>query len=171
MQPKSQFSSGNLAQKASAPRSPAAQFKELNYSAQATQPNEVVQLKQSAHGASTAQFEGLNCSTQARQPKSQFNSGIQPMEPQQHSVEKLNYSTQTLNLGHAAKKSLRFMQNSTKSTSRGENDEIKNEYSLRKRLHMSGVPRLTEKKKKKKQAKVCVEGQTLEGGTEGEERE
>ena len=75
-----------------------------------------------------------------------------------------------LNSGHAAKKSLRFIQNSAKSTSRGENDEIKNEYSLRKRLCMSGVPSPT-KKKRKKQAKVCVEGQTSEGGAEGEEGE
>ena len=120
MQPKSQFSSSNLAHKASTPKSPAAQFEELNYS------------------------------TQARQPKSQFSSGIQPTEPQQHSFEKLGCSTQTLNSGHVAKKSLRFIQNSAKSTSRGESGEIKNEYSLRKRLRMSGVPSPKTKKSKRR---------------------
>ena len=89
------------------------------------------------------------------------------MEPQQHSFEELNCSTQTLNSGHAAKKSLRFIQNSAKSTSRGESGEIKNEYSLRKRLRMSKVLSPTKKKKKNnnnKQAKVCAEGQTSEEG-------
>ena len=123
MQPKSQFSSGNLAHKASAPKSPAAQFEELNYS------------------------------TQAKQPKSQFSLSIQPTEPQQHSFEELNCSTQMLNSVHAAKKSIRFMQNSENSTSRGESGEIKNEYSLRKRLHMFGVPSPTKEKQKKNKKK------------------
>ena len=152
MQPKSQFNSGNLAHKASAPRSPSAQFEELNYSAQAMQPKSQFSSGNLAHKASAprspaAQFEDLNCSTQARQPRSQFSSGIQPTEPHQHGFEELNYSTQTLNSGHATKKSIRFMQNNAKSTSRGESGEIKNEYSLRKRLHMSEVPRPKKKYK------------------------
>ena len=48
------------------------------------------------------------------------------------------------------KKLIRFMQNSAECTSRGESCEIKNEYSLRKRLHMSWIPSPTKKKKKKK---------------------
>ena len=148
MQPKSQFSLGNLAHKASAPRSQATQFKKLNYSTQVRQPRS--QFSSGIQPAEPQQlsFEELNRSTQARQPRSQFSSGIQPTEPQQHSFEELNYSTQTLNSGHAAKKSIRFMQNRAKSTSRGESGEIKNKYSLRKRLHMSEVP--SPKKKKKK---------------------
>ena len=107
MQPKSQFSLGNLAHKASTPRSPVAQFKELG------------------------------CSTRAMQHRSQFSSGVQLTEPQQHSFEELNCSTQAFNSSHADEKSIRFMQNSTKNTSRGESNEIKNGYSLKKRLHMS----------------------------------
>ena len=67
------------------------------------------------------------------------------------------------------------MQNSAKSTSRGESGEIKNEYSLRKRLNMSWVPSPKKKKKNnnnnKKQAKICAGDQTLEVGSEGEEGE
>ena len=95
MQPKSQFSSGYSSHKASAPRSP------------------------------VAQFEELDCSTHATQPR--------------------NYSTQTLNSGYATKKLIWFMQNRAKCTSRGKSGEIKNEYSLRKRLHMSWVPSSTKK--------------------------
>ena len=76
-----------------------------------------------------------------------------------------------LNSGHAAKKSIRFMQNSAKSARRGESGEIKNECSLRKKLHMFWVPSSKKKKKKKQQAKVCAEGQTSEEGAEGEEGE
>ena len=143
MQPKSQFNSGNLAYKALAPRSPATQFKELD------------------------------CSTQAMQPRNQFSSDIQPTKPQQHSFKELKCSTQALNSGHADEKSIRFMQNSAKSTSRGESNEIKNGYSLKKRLHMSWVPSPTKKKKKKnkKQPKICAEDQTSEEGAEGEEGE
>ena len=113
-------------------------------------------------------FEKLDCSTEAMQPMIQFNSGIQPTEPQQHSFEELNCSTQALNSGHADKKSIRFMQNSAKSTSRGESGEIKNEYALKKRLHMSWVP---SPKKKKRQEKICAGDQTSEEGAEGEEGE
>ena len=61
------------------------------------------------------------------------------------------------------------MQNSANNTSRGENGEIKNEYSSRKRLDMSWVPSPIQKKKKK--AKICVGDQTLEVGAEGEEED
>ena len=62
------------------------------------------------------------------------------------------------------------MQNSAKSTSRGESGEIKNEYSLRKRLHMSWVPSPKKKKKNNnKQAKICAGDQTLGVEAEGEE--
>ena len=57
------------------------------------------------------------------------------------------------------------MQNSAKNTSRGESDEIKNGYSLKRRLHMSWVP----SPKKKKQPKMCARYQTFEVGAEGEE--
>ena len=120
MQPKSQFSSGYSSHKASAPKSP------------------------------VAQFEELDCSTHATQPR--------------------NYSTQTLNSGYATKKLIWFMQNSAKCTSRGKSGEIKNEYSLRKRLHMSWVPSST-KKDDNKQAKIYAGNQASEEGAEGEEGE
>ena len=64
------------------------------------------------------------------------------------------------------------MQNTTKNASRGESGERKNEYSLRKKLHMSWVPSPTKKKKNnKKQAKICAGDQASEEGAEGEERE
>ena len=63
------------------------------------------------------------------------------------------------------------MQNSVKSTSRGESGEIKNDYSLRKRLHMSWVPSPIKKNNNSKQAKICAGDQTLEAGAEGEEGE
>ena len=110
MQPKSQFSSGYSAHKASAPKSPA------------------------------SQFEGPDC------------------------------STQTLNSGYAAKKLIRFMQNSAKCTSRGEDGEIKNRCSLRKRLHMSWVPS-PKKKKANKEAKIYAGNQASEEGVEDEEGE
>ena len=68
-----------------------------------------------AHEASVAQFEELNCLT----------------------LHPISYPTRTFKLGHAAKKLIQIMKNSVKCTSKDENDEIKNEYSLRKRLHMS----------------------------------
>ena len=67
-----------------------------------------------AHEASTTQFEELNCST----------------------LHPISYPTQTLKLGHAAKKLTRIMKNSAECSSKDESDEIK-KYSLRKRLHMS----------------------------------
>ena len=90
-----------------------------------------------------AQFEELDCSTQAIQPRS--------------------CSTQTLNLGYVAKKLIRFMQNNAKCTSKGESGEIKNEYSLRKRLHMSWVPS-PKKKNDDKQAKIYARNQTSKEG-------
>ena len=106
------------------------------------------------------------------QPKSQFNLGVQPTEPQQHSFEEINCSTQALDSGHADEKSIRFMQNSVKNTSRGENDEIKNGYSLNRRLHMSWVPSPKKKKKNnKKKSKICAGDQTSEEGAEGDEGE
>ena len=65
------------------------------------------------------------------------------------------------------------MQNSAKNTSRGESDEIKKGYSLKRRLHMSWVPSPPKKKKKKnkKQSKICAGDQTSEEGAEGEEGE
>ena len=79
MQPKSQFSSGYSAHKASAPRSPTAQFEELNYSTQAMQPKSQFSSGSLAHKASAprspaAQFDELDYSTPAMRPKSQFNS-------------------------------------------------------------------------------------------------
>ena len=67
MHPKSQFNSGSSAHKASATGSPATQFEELNYSAQAMQPKSQFSLGSSAHKASTpgsqvAQFEEFNYS-------------------------------------------------------------------------------------------------------------
>ena len=79
------------------------------------------------------------------QPRSQFSSGVQLTEPQQHGFEELNCSTQALYSGHADEKSIRVMQNSAKNTSKGESDEIKNGYSLKRRLHMSWVPSPTKK--------------------------
>ena len=72
------------------------------------------------------------------------------MEPQHHSFEELNCLTQALDSGHADEKSFRFMQNNAKNTSRGESDEIRNGYSLKRRLHMSWVPSPKKKKKKKR---------------------
>ena len=77
MQPKSQFSSGSSAHKASAPKNLAAQVKELNYSGQAMQPKSQFSSGSSAQKASApgnlaAQFEELNYSAQAMQPRSQF---------------------------------------------------------------------------------------------------
>ena len=66
------------------------------------------------------------------------------------------------------------MQNHAKSTSRGESGEIKNEYSLKKMLHMSWVSSPAKKKQQKnnnKQAKICAGDQTSEEGAEGEEGE
>ena len=62
------------------------------------------------------------------------------------------------------------MQNSAKCTSRGENGEIKNKYSLRKMLHMSWVPS-TKKKNDDKQPKIYVGNQASEEGAEDEEGE
>ena len=53
------------------------------------------------------------------------------------------------------------MQNSTKRTSKGESGEIINEYSLRKRLHMSWVPSPAKKKKKeRRQASEDMRGRS-----------
>ena len=92
MQPKSQFSSGNLAQTASTPRSLVAQFKELDYSAQAMQPKSQFSSGNFAQTASATrspatQFKELNYSAQTMQPRSQFSSGSQPTEPQQPSLK------------------------------------------------------------------------------------
>ena len=184
MQPKIQFNSGNLSLKALAPKSPTAQFEELNYSALAMQPKSQFSSGNLSHKASaakspTAQFKKLNCSTQARQPRNQFSSGIQLAEPQQLSFEEINCSTAQLRPGSPGansaqafspqslssiilksstaqpRRSIQAMQprsqfgscrTSAKSTSRVESGEIKNEYSLGKRLHMSGVPSLKKKK-------------------------
>ena len=82
MQPKSQFNSGNLAHKASAPRSLTAQFKELNYSAQAMQPKSQFSSGNLAHKALApkslaAQFKELNYSAHAMQPCSSRISSVQ----------------------------------------------------------------------------------------------
>ena len=101
MQPKSHFSSGNLAHKASTPRSLSTQFEELNYSTQAMQPK--IQFSSGIQPTEPQQlcFKEPNYSTQVMQPRSRFSSGMQPTEPQQHSFEELNFSTQTLNSGHS----------------------------------------------------------------------
>ena len=84
------------------------------------QPKSLFSQGKVAHEASTAQFEELNCST----------------------LHPISYPTQTLKLGHATKKLIQIMKNSAKCTSKDESDEIKNEYSLRKRIHMSICRRL-----------------------------
>ena len=94
-------------------------------------------------------FNEPNCSTHAMHPRSRFSLGIQPTKPQQHSFEELNCSTQTLNSGHATKKSIWFMHNNAKSTSKGKSGEIKNEYSLRKRGYICPGSQAQKKKKKK----------------------
>ena len=145
MQPKSQFSSGNLAHKASAPKSPATQFGELNCSAQAMQP--------CSPGASSAQAFNprslissvFKSSAAQLRPNSPGASSTQAFSPRSLSSIVLNSSTLALDSGHADEKSIRFMQNSAKNTSRGESDEIKNGYSLNRRLHMSWVPSPTKK--------------------------
>ena len=97
-------------------------------------------------------------------PRSPGVSSAQASSPRSPAAqfEELDCSTQTL------KKLIQFKQSNMKSTSRGENDEMKNEYSLRKRLHMSWIPSPA-KKKNQKQAKICAGDQTLEEGVEGEE--
>ena len=127
MQPKSQFSSGYSAHKAS---TPGAQHLNLTRSTTLLSPcslrvssaHAIQPIRLQCPGASAAQFEELNSSTQAP------------------------------NSDHADKKSIQIKQNSAKSTSRGEKSEMKNEYSLRKRLQISWVPS-PEKKKKQKTSK------------------
>ena len=85
-------------------RSPAAQFDDLDYSTQAIQPKSLFSPGKAAHEASAAQFEELNCST----------------------LHPISYPTQTLKLGHVAKKLMRIMKNSTECSSKDESDEIKN---------------------------------------------
>ena len=108
MQPKNQFSSGNLAHNASAPRSPVTQFEELDYSTQAMEPKIQFSSGNLAHKASapmspSTQFEELDYSTQAMQPKSQFSSGnlahkaSAPRSPSAQ-FEELDYSTQAIQL-------------------------------------------------------------------------
>ena len=75
MQPKELVQLRQLANKASAPKSPAAQFEELILLNSSHAAQRVSQLRQLVHGASEAQFEELNYSTQVMQPKSQFSSG------------------------------------------------------------------------------------------------
>ena len=147
MQPKSQFSSGSSANKASAPESPLAQFEELNYFAQATQ------------------------------PKSQFNSGIQPRSlssaVSKISTAPLRCLTQSINSDHAAKESIR---NDAMCTGRSESGKIKKNKN-KKRVFMKEkatyVLGLNPKKKKNKdkQAKIHAGDQTSEEGAEGGEGE
>ena len=122
MKPKSQFSSGYSAHKASAPGA-----QQLSLTSSTTL------LRPCSPGVSSAQ------ASSPRSPAAQF--------------EGPDYSTQTLNSGYAAEKLIRFMQNNAKCTSIGENGEIKNQYSLRKRLHMSWVPSIKKKKKKRSTSK------------------
>ena len=68
------------------------------------QPKSLFSPGRAAHEASTAQFEELNCST----------------------LHPISYLTQTLKLGHAAKKLMRIMKNSAECSSKDESDEIKN---------------------------------------------
>ena len=135
-----------------------AQFDELYYSAQAMQPKSQIDSGYSAHKASApgAQHLSLTSSTTLHRSCSlrvDSAQDIQPMRPQRQEPNSSvwraqllnsnhtarNRSTQMLNSGYAAKKSIQIKQNSTKSTSRGEKSKIKNEYSLRKRLRMSWV--------------------------------
>ena len=84
------------------------------------------------------------------QPKSLFSPGRVAHEVSAAQFEELDFSilhpisypTRTFKLGHAAKKLIQFMKNSAECTSKDESDEIKNEYSLRKMLHMSIRKRL-----------------------------
>ena len=138
MQPKSQFSSGNSRQKASAPRSPAAQFKELNYSAQAMQPcsprvssAQIIQPYQlrlfnpssSGYSAISAQFKELNYSAKAMQPCSPRVSSAQvipPKRPQSPGAQQLSLKSSTTQLRpciYAAQESVQLRQFSSKGIS------------------------------------------------------
>ena len=188
MQPKSQFSSGRSAHKASAL---GAQYLRLKSSITLLRPCSLrvrsAQAIQPACLSSRSPALSLTSSTTLLRPCSPRVSSaqaIQPIRPQRPGAQQLSLksstnllrpcslgvssaqapsprspaaqfegpdcSTQTLNSGYVAKKLIRFMQNSAKYTSRGENGEIKNICSLRKRPHMSWVPSPTQKKKKKK---------------------
>ena len=100
------------------------------------------QLRPCSLGASSAQ---------AFSPRSLSSTVLKSSTAQLRPCSPGASSAQTLNSGHVDKKSIQFIQNSAKSAIRGESGEIKNEYSLRKMLHMSWVPSPTKKKKKKKQ--------------------
>ena len=79
------------------------------------QPKSLFSPGKVAHEVSVAQFEVLNFST----------------------LHLISYPTQTFKVRLAAKNFIQIMKNSAECTSKDESDEIKNEYSLRKRLHMS----------------------------------
>ena len=89
-------------------------------------------------------------SAQAFSPRSLSSTVLKSSTAQLRPCSPGASSAQMLNSGHVDKKSIQFIQNSAKSASRGESGEIKNEYSLRKKLHMSWVRSPTKKNKKKK---------------------
>ena len=74
MQPKSHFSSGYSAHKALAPRSPAAQFEEFNYSTQAMRPKSQFSSGKIVHKASATQFVELFSSGKPQRPRSLSSS-------------------------------------------------------------------------------------------------
>ena len=59
----------------------------------------------------------------------------------------INYPTQTPKLGHVAKKLIQIMKNNAECTSKDESDEIKNEYSLRKKAAYVYTQKITHQKK------------------------
>ena len=135
MQPKSQFSSGTIAHKASAPQILSSSVCRALQLRKASAPTEPQQLS-------------LKSSTTILRPCSPRASLAQAFSPRNLSSSVLKSPTAQLRRSIQA---IRFMQNRAKSISRGESGEIKNEYSLRKRLHMSWVP--SPKKKKKTTAR------------------
>ena len=138
MQPKSQISSGYLAHKASAPGS-----QQLSLMSSTTL------LRPCCPNVSSAQVIHR----------------IRPQHPRASTAqfEKLNSSTQALNSDHADKKSIQIEQNDVKITSRSERSKLKNEYSLRKRLHMSWVPILAKKEKKRKKKRKKKASKDING--------
>ena len=106
------------------------------------QPKGQISLGYLAHKASApgAQQLSLTSSTTPPRPRIIGVSLAQASSPQQY--EEINCPTQTLNLGHAAKKLIQIIKNNAECTIKDESDEIKNEYSLRKRLQVSICRRL-----------------------------
>ena len=82
MQPKSQFGSGYSAHKGSAPRSPAAQFKGFNYSAQTMRPKSQFSSSRITHKASATRFTELFSSRRPQRPRSLSSSVMKSLTAQ-----------------------------------------------------------------------------------------